>query len=80
MSLITFVALGINVAGNAVLVPRLGIEGAAIATAATETVVALAAAIALARLGVFTLAVRPWRWAAAPIAFAIAFYLSSLIA
>jgi O-antigen/teichoic acid export membrane protein len=80
VSAITFVALGINVAGNAVLVPKLGIEGAAIATVATETVVAIAAAIALARMGVFTLAVRPLRWAAAPVAFACAFYLSSLIA
>ncbi|MDG1499706.1 MAG: oligosaccharide flippase family protein [Planctomycetota bacterium] len=78
VSAITLLALGINVVGNALLVPRLGIEGAAIATVATETVVAITAAIALARMGVLTLAVRPLRWAAAPAAFAIAFYLSSL--
>lgn len=62
-------ALAVNLAGNAWLVPRRGMEGAAIATVATEVVVAVGAGIVLARAGV-----RPWRerpiaWLAAPLAF-----------
>ena len=41
--------LAVNLAGNAWLVPRLGIEGAAAATCATEAFVALAAGVALVR-------------------------------
>jgi len=78
VSLITFCALATNVVGNALLVPRLGIEGAAIATVATETLVATLAALALARTGAPTLLHRPLRWLAAPVGFAAAFLVSSL--
>lgn len=71
--------LAVNLVGNALLVPRLGIEGAAIATFVTELAVALGAARALARRGV-----RPWRaasaprWMLAPVGFVAALALSSL--
>jgi len=80
VSIITFIALGINVTGNALLVPSMGIEGAAIATVATELVVAVCAAIVLARAGIPTLSIRSSRWVAAPLAFAAALWLSSLLA
>jgi O-antigen/teichoic acid export membrane protein len=80
VSLITFAALALNVVGNALLVPKLGIEGAAIATVATESLVAIAAAFVLMRLGAPTLGIRPMRWLAAPVAFGSCFYLSSLCA
>jgi len=80
VSLITFFALGLNVVGNALLVPRLGIEGAAIATVATESAVALAAAIVLARMGVFTLGVRTLGWLAAPCLFTAAYFASAWLA
>lgn len=44
-------ALVVNLIGNALLVPRLGAEGAAVTTLLTESSVALAAGLALARLG-----------------------------
>lgn len=79
VSMITFSALGTNVVGNALLVPRLGIEGAAIATVATEALVAVLAAAVLWRAGANTLRERPLRWLAAPVAFAVAAGLSSLL-
>jgi len=47
---IAAVSLALNLAANALLVPRLGIEGAALATLATELCVTLGAWIALRRL------------------------------
>lgn len=77
VSAITFCALAMNIAGNAYLVPRLGIEGAAIATVATESLVAILAAIALARAGAATLGHAPLRWLAAPAGFAATYLLSA---
>jgi O-antigen/teichoic acid export membrane protein len=79
VSLITFTALATNVVGNALLVPRLGIEGAAIATVITEALVAVLAAVALARGGAVTLHHAPLRWLAAPLAFGAAAWLSNLV-
>ena len=78
VSVITIIALAINVIGNTVLVPLKGIEGAAIATVATEFFVASASAFVLFRAGIQTLSVHPIRWLAAPAVFAAALMLSSL--
>ncbi len=72
--------LALNLVGNALLVPRLGIEGAAITTVATELAVALAALAALARAGIRPLAKRPLAWVAAPLLFALGAALASLVA
>jgi len=74
---VTSTALGVNLVGNAWLVPRLGIEGAALATFATELVVALGAALALVRAGASPFADRPLRWLAGPAVFALAAWLSA---
>lgn len=76
---ITFAALLLNVVGNALLVPRYGIDGAAFATVCTEGAVAVLAAIALARNGANSLAHRPLYWFAALGAGALAWWLSSQI-
>jgi O-antigen/teichoic acid export membrane protein len=72
-------ALGllVNLAGNALLVPPLGIDGAAIATCATEGVVVLAAFAALRSLGVGRLGgAADWRWAGGPLLFGVGWLLS----
>ncbi len=74
----TAVGLGVNLAGNAWLVPLRGIEGAALATFATELVVVIGALIALARIRVYPLRERPLLWLAAPLAYAAAYGLSAL--
>jgi len=80
MLAITASGLAINLVGNALLVPRFGIEGAAAATLATETAVVIGAAIVLARIGV-----RPFSgrraalWLGGPVAFAIGAWVSSLL-
>ena len=62
--------LVVNLLGNAWLVPRLGMEGAAIATLATEGLVALGAAVALARAGVSGFwGPRALRWLGGPAGF-----------
>ena len=72
--------LALNVAGNAVLVPARGIEGAAIATLATELLVALLAAWALHRDGVRVLAAgRRWTWLGGPALLALGWWLSSYL-
>lgn len=71
---ISAVGLVLNVAANFVVIPRLGIEGAGLTTFATEMFVALAAAVTLWRRNVLLGA--PWRWFAAPLAFALATWLS----
>jgi O-antigen/teichoic acid export membrane protein len=66
--------LGVNLVGNALLVPVRAAEGAAIATLATELVVALGAAWVLVRAGH-----RPGGlgWAGGPAAFAAAAWISA---
>ena len=62
----------LNLVGNALLVPRLGMEGAAIATLATEGFVALGAAVALARAGVSGFGGLPaLRWLGGPLGFCV---------
>lgn len=78
-SIITVGALLINVVGNALLVPRYGIDGAAFATVVTEGAVALLAALALVRAGMSSLAFRPWLWLCAPLAGTLAWWLSSQV-
>ena len=78
-SRITIGALLINVAGNAWLVPRYGIDGAAFATVVTEGAVGLFAAWALVRAGMSSLAFRPWLWVSAPFAGVLAWWLSSQV-
>jgi O-antigen/teichoic acid export membrane protein len=69
----------LNLAGNAFLVPTLGIEGAAIATFATEGLVAGGAVFALMKSGVSGLSgAGGWRWAGGPLLFALGFFVSSL--
>ena len=60
-------ALGLNVVGNALLIPALGIEGAAIATLGTELAVLLGAALTLRRAGVR--GESPALWLVGPCAF-----------
>ena len=73
---ISAAALVVNIALNFVLVPARGIEGAGMATLATEGAVALLGWFALARLGA---APSPWnpRWLLAPAAGAAAWWLST---
>lgn len=72
--------LALNLAGNAWLVPRLGIEGAAIATLATEVLVAVSAAIVLLRAGISVGGAHAWRWILGPALYIIARALSSGLA
>ena len=69
----------VNMLGNAILVPRLGIEGAALATLATESLVCVLSILALGRIGCRPLSVRPSGWLAGPIAFALGLSISNLI-
>lgn len=67
---IALLGLATNLVGNAWLVPLRGIEGAAIATFATESVVALAALGVLARAGIAeVLSPRGWLWTGGLLAF-----------
>ena len=61
--------LALNVVGNALLVPRFGIEGAAIATVATEALVVLSSIAVLVRTGANPLAHRPLLWLAIPLVY-----------
>lgn len=77
---ITASGLGLNLVGNTLLVPRLGIEGAAIATLATESLVVVGACAVLARIG--NLPVGGWRtllWLGGPLGFLAGSWLSSLL-
>jgi O-antigen/teichoic acid export membrane protein len=73
-------ALGVNVIANFVLVPRLGIEGAGIATLVTEGFVVLGGIFVLhrARIDVFGGARALW-WLGGPLGFAIGWWISSWI-
>jgi O-antigen/teichoic acid export membrane protein len=74
---ITVAALLINVVGNAIAIPYMGIDGAAIATSLTEGSVVLFAIFALVRMGVNPARSIPlWFWPTLP---AIA-YLGSIFA
>ncbi len=70
--------LALNLATNAVLVPTLGIEGAGIATLATEILVAVLAGVALARAGARS-TWRAWGWLGGPLLFATGFAASAAI-
>jgi O-antigen/teichoic acid export membrane protein len=69
----------LNMLGNYILVPKFGIEGAALATLATESLVCVLSICALVRMGCRPLSVRPWGWLAGPIAFAASLSISTLI-
>jgi O-antigen/teichoic acid export membrane protein len=70
----------LNLAGNAALVPRMGMEGAAIATLATEGFVALGAGVALARTGVSGFGgLRALRWLGGPLGFCMGLGLGYVI-
>ena len=71
-------ALGVNLIGNALLIPEYGMEGAAAATFVTELVVALGAAVVLARTRSGFLAVRPWSWLLAPLVFSGAWWIADV--
>ena len=77
---IALVALAINLAANALLVPRLASEGAGLATALTECSVGMGALIELRALGARgMLSTRPLLWVAAPLCFGAAFLVSQLV-
>ena len=77
---IALLGLATNLIGNAWLVPLRGIEGAAIATFATESVVALGALGVLARAGLAdVLSPRGWRWTGGLIMFLVGWLVSSLL-
>jgi O-antigen/teichoic acid export membrane protein len=67
------IGLAVNLVGNAWLVPRSGIEGAAIATLATEVSVVLTAGLILVRMGAAPVRGRAWlAWLAlAPLFFLV---------
>lgn len=67
---IAVAALFVNLAANALLVPRFGIEGAAAVTLLTEGAVAALAAFALVRGGA-RLGAQPAAWLAGPLALAL---------
>lgn len=67
---IALLALAVNLAGNALLVPRLGAEGAALVTLLTEGTVALAALFVLRTLGARPLAA-PTRFLLGPVLLAL---------
>lgn len=70
--------LVVNLVGNSLLVPRLGIDGAAIATFATEGTVVLGAGLLLARAGVHRFAgARAWPWLGGPALFGLGWALSA---
>ncbi|MCP3914610.1 MAG: oligosaccharide flippase family protein [bacterium] len=73
-------ALALNLAGNTWLVPRHGIEGAAIATFATEIFVAASAALVLTRAGerLFEKALA-WRWIGGPALFILGWAATSIV-
>lgn len=64
-------ALGLNVLGNAVLVPLYGNEGAAMATLATEIAVAVASGAVLAKHAPGFRRARPAAWLLGPLGFAL---------
>ncbi|MBL8860146.1 MAG: oligosaccharide flippase family protein [Planctomycetes bacterium] len=75
---IAAIALGVNVIGNFMLVPTRGIEGAALATFATELTVVLGGLIVLERAGIHVLrGARAWAWLGGPLGFAAAWWISS---
>jgi O-antigen/teichoic acid export membrane protein len=77
---IAALGLGVNLAGNALLVPRSGISGAALATFATEATVAFGALVVLARAGSSPLAGRgAWRWLGGPLGFGLGLGLATLV-
>lgn len=71
--------LAVNLIGNSALVPRMGIEGAAAATLATEIAVVLGAAMVLARVGAHPLRSRPWAWLGGPALFLLGATVSSAL-
>jgi len=76
--LVAAAGLALNLLGNAWLVPRDGIEGAAIATFATELLVVVGAAWLLVRSGAGSLlGPTPVRWLGGPVLFAITLFVSS---
>jgi hypothetical protein len=71
--------LAVNLLGNALLVPSLAAEGAAVATLATELAVAAGAALALNRAGAHPLGAHPALWLGGPLAFALGAGLAALV-
>jgi O-antigen/teichoic acid export membrane protein len=77
---VALLGLFVNLAGNTYLVPRRAIEGAALATFATEVAVALAAGAALHLRGHDLFSPRrKWIWLAPPFLFYAARALSELL-
>jgi O-antigen/teichoic acid export membrane protein len=75
---VALAGLAINLIGNTLLVPSFGMQGAAMATFATEAIVALGALWCLQRAGVKVFpGPHPSRWLAGPVALLIARALSA---
>ncbi|MSR60927.1 MAG: lipopolysaccharide biosynthesis protein [Planctomycetes bacterium] len=72
---VALAALVVNLAGNALSVPRCGAEGAAMMTLLTEATVTFGSLFALRALGGWP-ASAPLRWALGPLVFALATLLS----
>jgi O-antigen/teichoic acid export membrane protein len=74
---IAAIGLFINLLGNSLLVPRMGIEGAALATLVTEAWVVLGAAATLVKMGARpTVPGKAWLWLGGPLGFALGYGLS----
>ncbi len=77
---IALAALGVNLLGNALLVPRFASEGAGMATALTEAAVVAGALLALRRRGAHgMLAERPLLWAGAALCFGAGWFASGAL-
>jgi O-antigen/teichoic acid export membrane protein len=71
------IGLVINLIGNSLLVPHMGIEGAALATLVTEVWVVAGAASTLWRMGARPMAPRrAWLWLGGPLGFTLGYGLS----
>jgi len=75
---IAVVALALNLAANALLIPRMGLEGAGAATLLTEVAVAAGAALVLARGGA-RIGLRAWAWLGGPLGFALGTLVSTAL-
>jgi O-antigen/teichoic acid export membrane protein len=75
---IAVAALALNLVANAVLIPRMGLEGAGAATLLTEVAVAGGAALVLARGGA-RIGTRAWAWLGGPAAFVAGTLISTAL-
>lgn len=77
---VTVAALGINLIGNPLLIPSHGIEGAALATLATEVAVVLGAGFSLRKAGIDPLGGQAPKWALSGLALLVGYGVGAAFA